>query len=390
MAEIKIIVALDSFKGSLDAIAACRAVASGLKAADDALEIIEHPMADGGEGSMAALTANWGTVPIEVDTVDALRRPCRASYGLSADGRRAVIELASASGLPAVADALNPLIADTYGTGLLIVHALDAGVSEIILCLGGSASVDAGSGILRALGVQFRDETGAQLRPGGASLKRLAVIDLVRLHPGAAAVRWKLAVDVENPLLGVSGAAAVYGPQKGASPDDVRLLDAALTKFADVVEHQTGRDVRDQPGYGAAGGIAAGLSGFFDIQLWPGAALIAKTTSLVVDIGQASLVITGEGRCDAQSIQGKVVGTIAKLVAATNPRCPVLVLAGEVVLNTAMLRQHGLAAAFSIADGPATLNEMMSRTEELLRRQAEMIGCLFVALSKGDPAASDA
>lgn len=171
-----------------------------------------------------------------------------------------------------------------------------------------------------------------------------------------------------------SGAVAVYGPQKGKSPDAVRLLDAALTKFADVVEHQTGRDVRDQLRYGAAGGIAPGLSSFFDIQLWPGAALIAKTTSLVVDIEQASLVITGEGRCDAQSIQGKVVGTIAKRVPATNPRSPVLVLAGEVVLSTAMLRQHGLEAAFSIADGPATLNEMMSRTAELLRSQAEMIG----------------
>ncbi|UTM45791.1 glycerate kinase [Glutamicibacter mysorens] len=362
----------DSFKGSARASEVASALAGGFaKGAASRkrdVEITAVPFADGGEGTLEALIDAWGTEAISVQTTDALGRPVASRLGLSADGKIAVVEAAEAAGLPQVSDVeRRPLEATTYGLGALVSRALELGVSQIILCLGGSATTDGGTGLLAALGASFLDADGAKLPAGGGALQNLASIDVSGLDPRAANVQWQIACDVTNPLLGAKGAAAVFGPQKGASQEQVQLLDAGLARLADVLEADTGRKLREQPGMGAAGGLAISLGSYFQVDLVPGWDLVAKVLGAHGILEGADLVLTGEGRLDSQSLDGKVVSGVLQ---AAGENAEVIVVAGSVDLTDEQLEESGILAAYSIAPGPATLAELSAQTPSLVERTA--------------------
>lgn len=377
---VKIVCAPDSFKGSVTAAQAAAAMARGALEALPEAEVLELPFADGGEGTLDALLAVWGQEPRSAETVDALRRPCTARYGLSPDGGTAVIEAAEANGLPQVSDQpLRPQTADTYGVGLLAARALEAGAREILLCIGGSATTDGGTGILTALGVRLLDAEGEPVPPGGAGLSRVNRVDTSGLHPRARDVRWRIASDVENPLTGSEGAAAVFGPQKGADEQDVEALDAGLHHLAEVLSDVSGisaEQLRSTPGYGAAGGIPVALVSMFGAEVLPGSAMVAEAVGLEEALRGADLVLTGEGRLDSQSLRGKVVDAVASRA----PQGAVVVaLAGAVQLTPAECRGAGLAGAFSIAPGAAQLEDLQDRAAELLEQAASHVISLVAA-----------
>jgi len=377
---LRVVVAPDSFKGSLGAAQVAHAVAAGVRAVVPDAQVVELPMADGGEGTLDALLAVWGDPAREVATVDAIGRPRTARYGVSRDGRLGVVELAEASGLPQVSDvALQPLHAHTLGTGAAAAAVLDAGVDEVIVCLGGSASTDGGAGVLTGLGARLLDDRGEQVPDGGEGLAQVARLDLSGLHPRALEVRWRLAVDVTNPLHGERGAAHVFGPQKGARAADVAFLDAALRRWAGVLEQEAGFDVSGLAGAGAAGGVPAAAVGILGAELEPGARLVAEAIGLPAEIYRADLVLTGEGSFDSQSVNGKVADAMGALAAEALHRPPVVVLAGRVLLPAAQARDAGIAAAFSIAPGPIELEELLDRTASRLTDLAATVTSLFVA-----------
>jgi glycerate kinase len=377
---LHVVVCPDSFKGSLSAAEVASAVADGvLDAAPDAV-VARLPMADGGEGTLDALLAVWGSAALITKTVDAIGRPTSARWAVSPDERTAVVELAEASGLPGVSDApLQPLHASTRGTGDVARAALDAGVAEILVCLGGSASTDGGSGILTGLGARLLDAAGRQVPDGGEGLASVAALDLSGLHPRAREVRWRLAVDVTNPLVGEHGAAHVFGPQKGARDGAAEFLDDALRHWADVLERETGAAVAEVPGAGAAGGVPAGLIAVLGAETTPGAVLVADAVGLPDALADADLVITGEGSFDSQSVNGKVADGVAQLAAASPTRPPVVVVAGQVLLPEAQARAAGIAAAFSIAPGPVELDDLIARTAPRLRDLAAAVTSLVTA-----------
>ncbi len=367
---MRVVVAPDSFKGSLDAAAVCAAVEEGVRRARPDAEVLRVPMADGGEGTLDCFLGALGGTEVRLECADPLGRPVRARYGLSGDGRSAVVELAAASGLPLVAeDERDPLRADTSGTGALIADAVRRGAREVLVCLGGSATSDGGTGLLRALGVRFLDAGGRELPPGGGPLARLADIDDSGVPEAVRATRLRVACDVTNPMVGPDGAAAVFGPQKGATPEQVRELDAALGRLADVIAARFGVRVHDLPGAGAAGGACGGLVGVLGAETAPGGDLVADLVGLDAAVAGADLVITGEGRLDAQSAAGKVVSVVAGRAARAG--APVVALAGAVAGPLAELHARGLTAAFSIADGPRTLAEMTADAGRLLADAAE-------------------
>ncbi|MBG6213768.1 MAG: glycerate kinase [Cryobacterium sp.] len=378
---LTIVIAPDSFKGSLSAAEATAAMAHGARDASLALgrpdaHLTLCPMADGGEGTLAAIAAVWGVEPRTMLTVDALGRSRQARYASSADGRTGLIEAAESNGLPLVADVPpQPQRADSFGVGLLARELLDQHVDEILLCVGGSASTDGGTGLLAGLGVRFLDSAGVKIAPGGAGLAHLASIDLTGLHPRARAVRWRVAVDVNNPLCGPTGAAAVFGPQKGAQPTDVAQLDAGLAHLAAIVLGETGENMRDRPGAGAAGGMPATLVPLLHAELVPGSTLVADAVGLAHRMASAALVLTGEGSFDSQSLGGKVVVAVARLAPAG---CPVVVIAGRVALSPADTAASGVTAAFSIAGGPATLDDLQKHAAERVRETTAHAVALFL------------
>lgn len=354
---VRIAIVPDSFKGSVSALEVATSMARGVREASVAssLELRTCPMADGGEGTLDALLDAWGVSAQTCPTTDALGRPVTARYGLSPDGT-GVVEAAEANGLPQVSDVpLQPLVADTRGVGRLAQTLLDQGAREIILCVGGSATTDGGTGLLTALGARFLDAAGQPLPPGGGSLAALDRVDLTGLDPRAREVTWRVACDVTNPLVGPHGAAAVFGPQKGAGPDDVAVLDAGLTRLAEVVAVETGLDLRDRPGMGAAGGIALLLTALCGAELVAGSTLVAETLGLDAILDGVDLVLTGEGRFDDQSLHGKVVDAVAS---RTPAGVPVVVVAGEVAVPVDQMHAHGITAAFATARGPRTLDEL--------------------------------
>lgn len=362
----------DSFKGSARASEVAAAIADGVQAAASSVsrdvEITAVPFADGGEGTLDALTDAWGAEPQSVRTTDALGRTVSSRFGLSADGTTAVIEAAEAAGLPQVSDVpRQPLNATTFGLGALVTQVLGLGVQKIILCLGGSATTDGGAGLLVALGAKLLDAQKQELAPSGGPLNELASIDVSTLDPRAQHVTWQIACDVTNPLLGANGAAAVFGPQKGASPQDVEKLDAGLRKLADVLEAATGRKIRERAGMGAAGGLALCIGSYCEVELVPGWELVAQAINAHEILSAAQLVFTGEGRLDSQSLQGKVVSGVLQ---AANPQADVIVIAGSVALDEVALADSGILAAYSIAQGPADLEELSANALQLIRRTA--------------------
>nr|WP_245885674.1 glycerate kinase [Xylanimonas oleitrophica] len=372
-----VVVAPDSFKGSLSAAEVAAAIADGVLAAVPGARVTLRPMADGGEGTLAALAAAW-QVPLRAcSTVDAIGRPTTARWAVGPGGRVGVVELAQASGLPGVRDVeLRPLHAHTRGTGAVAHAVLDAGVEEVLVCLGGSASTDGGAGLLRGLGARLLDSAGHEVPDGGEGLARVESVDLTDLHPRARQVRWRLAVDVTNPLTGEHGAAAVFGPQKGAGPGEVTFLDEALARWAGVLERETRVAVRELPGAGAAGGVPAALVAVLGAHVERGVDLVAEAVGLPAALADADLVVTGEGSFDAQSVRGKVADGVARAAAAAPARPPVVVVAGQVLLPAAQARAAGIRAAFSIAPGPVDLDDLLGRTAGRLRETAAHVAAL--------------
>lgn len=388
---LSVVIAPDSFGGALDSVGVTDAIAAGWSAVRPGDELIRRPMADGGEGTLAAVAEALGTSAERrtTDTTDALGRPIRAEWLLLDEGRTAFVEMAAASGLARLApDERTPRnagLASTRGTGDLIRAALDAGVERITIGLGGSATTDGGSGLLRALGVRFLDDGGADLPEGGAALADLARIDNGQLDPRLAGVRITVASDVTNPLCGARGAAATYGPQKGADPAAVEQLDAALASLGHGIEQATGRLVADLPGAGAAGGTTAGLIGFTSASVRPGVEVVAELIGLAAALEAADLVITGEGRADEQTLHGKTAMGVATL--AGPRRTPVILLCGALGQGAEALdAATSLALVQPIADRPMDLPTSMADTDRLLRaassRVARSIG-IGLALAAG-------
>ncbi|MFI5939335.1 glycerate kinase [Streptomyces uncialis] len=370
--DVRVVIAPDSFKGSLTAAEVCAAIENGVLRALPHAEVARVPMADGGEGTLDCVGAATGGREITLTVGGPMGRPVDARYLLSADGTSAVVELAAASGLPLVEPGeVDALRADTTGTGELIADAVRRGAREVLVCIGGSASTDGGTGLMRALGARFLDADGAELPPGGGALTELARIDLDGLGDEVRGTRFRIACDVTNPLVGPEGAAAVFGPQKGATADQVRRLDEGLTRFADVLDRQFGVRVHDLPGAGAAGGTCGGMLAVLDAEAVSGCELVADTVGLARQLDGAELVFTGEGRVDRQSAGGKVVSLVARLAAERG--IPVVALAGQLVPPLDDLHALGLTAAFSIADGPRPLADMTVSAAELLSGAAEQI-----------------
>lgn len=381
---MKLLVAPNAFKGSLSAIEAARVLAAGLRAALPGSEVVELPVADGGEGTVAALVAATGGRTLEVDVSGPLGEPRRASYGLLGDGTVAV-EVPAASGLALVPPARrDPRVTTTYGTGELIASALAAhGGRRVLIGLGGSATCDAGAGLAQALGARLLDADGRELPRGGAALERLARIDASAL--AARGLEVTAACDVTNPLCGPEGAAAVYGPQKGASPEDVHLLDRALARFAEVAARDLGRAVADVPGAGAAGGLGAGLLAFFGATLRPGAALVLDAIGFDAHLAGADLVLTGEGRLDAQTLRGK--GPLAVLERARARGVPAVAVGGGLDPQAMdALHAAGFAALVPAVDRPLPLEAAQAEAGALLARAGERIGRLLRVGSRGSGA----
>ena len=375
---VNVVVIPDSFKGTLSARDVARAMSQGIaKAAashDIAVNITEIPFADGGEGTLDAVLAAWGTDTSTCDSRDALGRPLASGYGISPDGSIGLVEAAQANGLAAVSDVpLRPREASTRGVGRIVHEVLERGVEELLLTVGGSATTDGGTGLLRELGARFLDEDGVEIPDGGGALTNLATIDFSGLEPAVWGVRWKIAVDVTNPLTGPRGAAHVFGPQKGADQNDVAILDAGLVNLARVVREAGGKEIGEIAGLGAAGGIAAILYAFFDVELIPGWELVSEALNARELVAQADLVLTGEGRFDSQSIDGKVIHGVRQL---TPEHAPLVVIAGGVDLIPEDMERSGVTAAYSICPGPITLEEVAPRTAELVERMAYQVGRL--------------
>jgi glycerate kinase len=377
--RLKIIVAMDSFKGSLSAAALGEAVRRGIVSVWPDAEVTNLPIGDGGEGTVdAALRCSGGQCCREAVTGPDGRLVTAAWCLLPKGG--AVMEMAAASGLTLVPpEQRDPRTATTYGTGELLRAALDAGCRTILLGVGGSATNDGGTGCLSALGVRFLDRAGRELPPGGAALAHLDHIDVTGLDPRLADCRLTVACDVTNPLCGEYGASAVYGPQKGASAETVTELDAALRNYAAVIRRELGRDTIDVPGAGAAGGLAAGLLAFCGAEIQPGIETILDFLGFDRHLRHASLVITGEGRMDAQTAAGKAPMGVARRANAAG--VPTVAITGSIGPGSDTLLDLGLEAIFPIADGPMTLQESMARCEELTERCAAR---LARALRLGD------
>jgi glycerate kinase len=387
-----ILIAPDSFKGCLSAGEVADAIEAGVLRGCPSAAVRKVPLADGGEGTVDALVAATAGRFVEATVTGPLGEPVSARYGLLGDGATAVIEMAAASGLPLVpAEQRKPLVTTTYGTGQLIRDALDRGCREVIIGVGGSATVDGGAGMAQALGFRLLDASGREIERGGGALKTLARIDApTSVVPPEGECRFLVACDVLNPLLGEKGAARVYGPQKGATPEMVEQLEAGLAHLARVIRRDLGTDVTDLGGGGAAGGLGAGLVAFLRARIRPGVEVVIEACGLESKLTDANLVITAEGQIDAQTAFGKTAAGVAAL--AGKAGVPVIALAGAVTPDAAVLHEHGIAAMFSIADGPMTLQQAMQpgTARDLLSRAAEQLVRALVALGciEPSPAAS--
>lgn len=366
---MKIIIAPDSFKDSLSAAGVAQAIAQGLAQVWPHAQCVECPMADGGEGTVDAVLAACNGELRRHRVQGPLGGTVEARWGWLADSHTAMIEMAEASGLQLVAPGQRDACSSTtYGTGELIRAALDAGAQRIILAIGGSATNDGGAGALQALGVQLFDGENQPLPPGGLALSRLARISLETLDPRLAQVRFEIAADVNNPLCGPHGASAIFGPQKGAGPEQVALLDAALGHFADLCAQVLPADVRDQPGSGAAGGLGFAAKAFLGAQFRPGVEVVAELVGLDLAVQGADLVITGEGRFDAQTLRGKTPFGVASI--AQRHGVPVIVIAGTLGEGYEQMYAHGVNAAFALPSGPMSLEQACREAPRLLCERA--------------------
>jgi glycerate kinase len=367
--QMKIVVAPDKFKGSLPATQVAAAIAAGLHAGLPGAEVVTIPVADGGEGTVdAAVAAGFERVP--VTAAGPAGDPVRASYARRSEV--AVVELAGVCGLARLPGGRPaPLTASSFGAGEVLRAALEGGARRIIFGVGGSASTDGGAGLLQALGARVLDTSGEPVRPGGAGLRDVATLDLTRLHLELHPAGVILAADVDNPLTGPDGAAEVYGPQKGASPAEVALLDEGLRRWAAVVATAVGRDWSRAPGAGAAGGVGFGVLAALGATRRPGVELVLDLAGFETALDGADLVITGEGSLDAQSLAGKAPVGVAR--AAARRGIEVVAVAGRSSLRKAELAAAGIAAVYALSDLEPDLERCRAEAARLLRRIGQMI-----------------
>ncbi|MER1985376.1 MAG: glycerate kinase [Solibacillus sp.] len=378
---MQIVIAPDSFKGSLSAVEICRVVKAAIGEVAPHAHVTELPLADGGEGTLDCLVKATAGEKRAAVVEDPLGRQLTAYYGILGDGQTAVIELAQASGLSLLSPTeRNPLMTSTYGTGQLIKQAVEGGYRKFIIGLGGSATNDAGAGLLKALGVKFYNAEGAELANGGAALRDLHRIDNSMLHPQLKNCAFMIASDVKNTLCGAQGASAIFGPQKGATTEMVDELDAALVHFAAIIQKQYGLELRQLVGGGAAGGVGATLQAFLQADYRSGIDVVMQATGARDMIREATIVFTGEGKLDVQTLSGKVIAGVAHC--AKTYQVPVLAVAGAVELNSQQLQQLGITAAFSIVQGPCTTEQALEQTPKWLHERVKQIMQLYLLLRK--------
>ena len=377
---MKFVIAPDSFKGSLTAKQAALAMTTGIRRVFPRAEYTLVPMADGGEGTVAALVDATGGQLVQAPVHDPLDRVVTASYGLLGTSNTAVIEMAAASGLQFVdAQTRNPLLASTYGTGELIKDAVARGVDRIIIGLGGSATVDGGAGMAQSLGVHLLDEAGQELPHGGGALTHLTRVDMSELDPGLHQVEILLAADVTNPLTGSEGAARVFGPQKGATPEMVTILEQGLAHFATVVKHDCRRDPSRKPGAGAAGGLGFGLLAFTHAEVKRGIDLVLQYTDFAQQVVGADYVFTGEGQVDFQTEFGKTPLGVSRAARQVVPGVPVIALAGSLGSGIDAL-DDDFTAVFAAPSGAKDLHQAIADAPTDVALTAENVARLIKRL----------
>lgn len=374
---MKFVLAPDSFKESLSAKEVCEAMERGISRVFDGCEIVHVPMADGGEGTVESLVDATGGTYIERTVQGPLGGfQVQAVFGLLPDEKTAVIEMAQASGLGLVPKhRRNPLYTTTYGTGQLIKEALDLGVEEIVIGIGGSATNDGGCGMAQALGARFLDKFGTDILFGGGALEDLVYIDITDLDPRLASTRIRVATDVDNVLTGKLGASHVFGPQKGATPEIVSILDDNLAHYGSIIKRDLGLDVADIPGAGAAGGLGAGLLAFTGARLERGVDIVIEILDLENHIKDADFVFTGEGGMDFQTKFGKTPYGVARLAKAYGK--PVIALAGRLGEDYEDLYDEGMSAIFSVMLGPSSLDEALESASTNIEKTTESISRLI-------------
>ena len=363
---MKILIAPDSYKECLTAMEVATEIEAGFREIYPDAEYVRLPMADGGEGTVAAMVAATGGRVIEREVTGPLGEQVKAFYGIIGDGNTAIIEMAAASGLALVPPHLrNPMKTTTFGTGELIKAALDAGICHLIIGIGGSATNDGGAGMLQALGVKLLDQSGCEIGLGGESLAKLCSINISTMDQRLNNCRIDAACDVSNPLTGPTGASAVFGPQKGATPEMVAQLDTYLSHYAALIHRDLGVDVNSTPGAGAAGGMGAALLAFFSANLRKGAEIVMEAVGLETAVQDADLVITGEGRIDSQTILGKTPIGVAKMAKLYGK--PVIGIAGSLSSDVGVVYDHGIDAVFSVLNQVGTIDDALKSAPQNLR-----------------------
>ncbi|MCM3744377.1 glycerate kinase [Sporosarcina luteola] len=369
---MKVIVAPDSFKGSLTAIEAAEAMAAGIHDVDPDIRTVLLPAADGGEGTMRSLVDATNGRYVSVIVEDPLGRPISATYGFLGDGETCAIEIAEASGLMRLKEnEKNPLAASSYGTGELIKHALDSGFRKFIIGLGGSATNDGGAGILQALGMRLLNKEGIELPKGGGGLEHIRSIDRENWDARIAESEFLIASDVKNPFVGSDGASAVFGPQKGAAPADVDILDRNLRKFADAIEKETGIALHTKEGAGAAGGAGGAFQAFFDCEMRQGIDVVLEAIDFECQVKDADLIITGEGKTDVQTFSGKTPLGIAQ--AAHREGKPVILISGAVDAESRDALTPLFTEVHAIMDEDVSVEEAIADAFNLLRKKTKQV-----------------
>ena len=371
---MKFVLAPDSFKDSATGKEICEAMEKGIRRVFPKSTVQHVPMADGGEGSTEAVVDATGGEYIQKVVQGPLEEKVEATFGIHGDGKTAVIEMAEASGIQLLTpEERNPLYTTSYGTGELIRHCLDEGMKNIILCIGGSATNDGGVGMAQALGYQFKDKDGYEIRRGGKYLKDIASIDTSNVHEHLASCEVLVASDVDNPLTGPEGAAAVFGPQKGATPEMVEDLDEGLKHLEKMIERDLGKSVGHIPGAGAAGGLGAGLLAFTEAELERGVELIVEATRLKEKVKDADVVFTGEGQIDFQTKYGKTPMGVVRATKEVNEDIKVIAISGSIGEDVETLYDLGFDGIFGTIATPGELDHVLENTLENVSRVTEAV-----------------
>ena len=364
---MKIVVAPDSFKGSLTAIEVSDAIEKGIREVFPEAEIIKIPMADGGDGTVQCLVNATGGKILEEKVIGPLGNEVWAFYGILGDRKTAIVEMAAASGLTLVPEnKRDPLITTTYGTGQLIKAALNQGCRKIIIGIGGSATNDGGAGMVQALGVKLLDQEGKEVGFGGGELKKIVKIDISCIDKRLSDIKVLVASDVNNPLCGPQGASRIYGPQKGATPEIIEELDESLAYFAELIKRDLHKDIKDIPGAGAAGGLGASLIAFLNAEFRPGIEIMIEAVKLEQAIKDADLVITGEGKIDSQTIYGKAPIGVAKIAKKYN--VPVVAVAAIIEEDSRIFQSYGIDTLIKVSEPPMRLSEIKTKKIWLIKK----------------------